>query len=130
LDKIQKKKTITDEAARHLRELGLIEGRRPSYFISSNLAASTSDDTLKAQYVKQRGFDDEHYKNMIVEYVKTYGSATRKDVDLLLLDKLPDVLSDKQKSNKISNLLGALRKCGKLKNYGTMNKPKYLLMIL
>ncbi|MCX7028390.1 MAG: putative DNA binding domain-containing protein [Spirochaetes bacterium] len=130
LDKIQKKQTVTEEAAKHLRELGLIEGRRPNYFISSNLAASTSNDTLKAQYVKQRGFNDEHYKSMIVEYLKTYGSATRKDLDLLLLSKLPDILTDKQKSNKISNLLGALRKRGKLKNCGTMNKPKYILITL
>ena len=130
LDKIQKKKTISEEAARHLKELGLIEGRRPSYFISSNLAASTLDDTLKAQYVKQRGFDDEHYKNMIIEYVKTYGSATRKDVDLLLLGKLPDVLSDIQKKYKIGNLLGAMRKAGNLKNIGKKSKPKYILVDL
>jgi len=34
-----------------------------------------------------------------------FGEARRADIDLLLLDKLPDVLSDKQKTHKTKSLL-------------------------
>lgn len=36
--------------------------------------------------------------------------ARRKDINDLLWDKLPDSLSEKQKENKIHNLLTALKK--------------------
>jgi ATP-dependent DNA helicase RecG len=91
------------------------------------LAASISDDFLKAQYVKNRRFDDDHYKTMIIEYLKKYGLANRKEIDSLLLTMLPDVLNEKQKKNKISNLLGSLRNSNKIRNSGTTNKPRYQL---
>ena len=93
----------------------------------SYTASWSEDNRLKAQYVKQRGFDDDHYKKMIVEYLRTYGSATRKDLDELLLAKLPEILSPSQKNNKVSNLLGALRHSDTVKNAGTTAKPKYVL---
>lgn len=130
LDKVQKKHPINDEGLRHLKELGVIEGRRPNLIISSKLAASTEDGRLKAQHLKQKGFDDDYYRQMIVEYLKKYGSATRKDLDQLLLSKLPEILDEKQKANKVSNLLGALRQLHLIKNAGTTSKPKYILMNL
>jgi ATP-dependent DNA helicase RecG len=51
----------------------------------------------------------------------------------LLWDKLPDILDNKQKESKIKNLLGALRKGGKIvtdnpnkriANWGLANPPK------
>lgn len=36
--------------------------------------------------------------------------AQKKDIRELLWDKLPDALSDKQKENKIRNMITALRK--------------------
>ncbi len=127
LDKVQKKQPITEEAAKHLKQLKLIEGRKPNYYISSFLVVSTSDESLKAQYIKQRGFDDKHYKDMIVEYLKEYGSASRKNIELLLFSKLPDVLNEKQKKYKIGNLLSSLRRSGIIVNIGVATKPKYIL---
>lgn len=46
---------------------------------------------------------------MIVKALKQHGSLSRKDVDALLIKKLPDVLDEKQKLNKIGNLLTQLR---------------------
>jgi ATP-dependent DNA helicase RecG len=126
LDKVQKKQPLSENSVRYLRDLGLIEGRKPNFIISSNLAASTRDEKLKAQYVKQKGFDDDHYRNMIIEYLKTYASANRNDIDHLLNKKLPDILNEERKSNKISNLLGSLKRAGKINNSGTTKKPKYV----
>lgn len=39
-------------------------------------------------------------------------------IDKLLWEKLPDILTDVQKKNKIGNLLTELRKEGKIKNMG------------
>lgn len=47
---------------------------------------------------------------MIVEYLKQYKKAKKKDIRELLWDKLPDALSDAQKEHKVSNLLAALKK--------------------
>ena len=43
---------------------------------------------------------------------------TRADIDKLLWEKLPDILTDAQKKAKIGNLLTILRKKGKIKNIG------------
>ena len=52
---------------------------------------------------------------MIVKALKQHGSLSRKDVDDLLMKKLPDVLDEKQKLNKIGNLLTQLRVAGKIR---------------
>lgn len=109
LDRVQKRKPLTDIQAKHLRQQGLIEGRKPNFHISARLARQSDD---KAQYIRNRGFDDQHYKQMITEYIEKFGSARRSDIDGLLLDKLPDVLDDEQKHHKVKNLLQALKNQG------------------
>ncbi len=106
LDRVQKRKTITDEQAKHLKAQGLIEGRKPNYHISEQLADHSGD---RVQYIRNRAFDDQHYKKLILEYLEIYKEAKRLDINRLILDKLPDVLDDKQKGNKVRNLLQAMR---------------------
>jgi ATP-dependent DNA helicase RecG len=127
LDKVQKKKPITDHDVQHLRKLGLIEGRKPNYFISAKVASSTADGDLKAQYIKHRGFDDAHYRNLILEYLKQYHSASREDLDRLLYDKLPSILTEKQKDNKVHNYLTALKQSGLIRNKGSDRKSCWVL---
>lgn len=67
------------------------------------IMAKASDK--KAEYIKNRGFDKEHYQKMIIEYLKEFSSAYRQEIDNLLLDKISDALDEKQKKNKIRNLL-------------------------
>ena len=62
------------------------------------------------QYIKNKGFDDQYYRDLIVEYLKKYGKAKKKDIRDLLWDKLPDALyDDERKNSKISTVLTALR---------------------
>ncbi len=128
LDKVQKKKELRDDDAQYLKKIGLIEGRKPNYYISSKIALSTSDHNLKAQYIKNRGFDDSHYRKMIVEFLRKYQTANRKEFNTLLFEKLPDILSDKQKKTKIANLLLSLRKDNKIINVGSDKKPLWRLV--
>lgn len=109
LDRVQKKKPLDEEQARYLKNKGFIEGRKPNYHISAQLAQHSGD---KAEYIRHRAFDDQHYKQLIVEYLEKFEVAKRLDIDRLLLDKLPDVLDEKQKDNKIKNLLQALKNQG------------------
>jgi len=127
LDKVQKGKGIPNSDLNYLRKIGLIEGRKPNYFLSVEVIAAVDDGNLKAQYIKNRAFDDDHYRDMIIKYLETYGEATRDDLEYLVVEKLSNVLSIKQKKNKISNLLGSLRKQNKINNMGGTKKPKYIL---
>ena len=102
LDKVQKHHQINEEEFKRLKKQKLIEGRRPNLFVSARVAAVTGD---KADYIRQRAFDKEHYKKMVISYLKKFGEAKREDIDKLLLDKISDALDEKQKRNRIGNLL-------------------------
>lgn len=106
LDKVQKKKELTNEEIAHLRSKGYIEGRKPNVYISSNLANETSQ---QSDYMKQRGIDNEYCKKMIIDYLTKFKTGTREDFEKVILGKLPDVLSDTQKKNKIRNVLQSLK---------------------
>lgn len=118
LDKVQKRKALTDDEIKHLKDYGLIEGRKPNYVISAKVVASLSSEDLKAHYIKQRGLDDEYYKKLIIEYLLKFGKSPRRDIEKLLWDKLPDILSETQKKNKVGNLLSSLRVDGRIENNG------------
>lgn len=47
-----------------------------------------------------------------MKYLEQYGSAKKKDIRKLLWDKLPEIMEDKQKEDKIRNLLSSMRKKG------------------
>ena len=63
-----------------------------------------------AAHGRQGAFDDAHYKELILSYLKKYGSASRAALEGLILDKLSEVLDKKQKLNKFRNLLYAMSK--------------------
>jgi len=128
LDKVQKRKTLSDKEAKHLRKLNLIEGRKPNYLISSKVALKTKDSLIKAQHIRQRGFNDDYYRRVIIKYLEKYDSASKQDIDTLLLPMLPAIYDDSQKRNKVNNLLGSLRDAGIIKNTGTTRNPKYILL--
>ena len=107
LDRIQKGLPVEKEDVDRLRGQKLVEGRLTSLYLSASAAKSIDESTT---YIKNKGFDDKYYKDLIVEYLKQYKKAKKKDIRELLWDKLPDVLSDAQKEHKVSNLLASLKK--------------------
>lgn len=124
LDKVQKRKELADADVRKLKAKNLIEGRKPNYHISVSVAEKTEQ---KADYIKARGFKDDHYKAMIMEFIDKYGSASKEEIDKLVLDLLPKVLDDRQRSNKVRNLIYAMSKRDKtIKNSGTARYPKWI----
>ncbi len=124
LDSVQKKRPISKEAAQILKRKNLVEGRYPNLFVSAVIAQEPSD---RAQYIKNRAFDSDHYEQMILKYIKTYGSVTRKDVDSLILNKLPEILTEDQKSKKIGNLITKMKASGLIENQGSKKIPRWVL---
>lgn len=118
LDRVQKKRPLSKGEAGELKALKLLEGRAPNYFVSSKVAEWTSQ---KASYIRNRGFDDAYYQRLVVEYLQKYAQATRKDLDDLLLPKLPEVLDAKKKQNKVRNLLQAMRRARLITRTGAKN---------
>lgn len=125
LDKVQKKNKISKDEHSYLKKLKLVEGRYPNIYITSTVASLTNQ---RAQYIKNLGFDNDHYKKMIIAFVEKYKSASRKDIDDLLMDKLSDVLDDNQKKNKIKNLLSVLKNEKKIINVGSCKKSEWILI--
>jgi len=124
LDRVQKRLPLDEGMVKHLRKAGLIEGRRPNFHVSASIAKATAS---KADYIRTRGLDDTHYKQMIVDLLKKFGSASRHEIDQLLAGKLSDALNEEQKQNKISNLLTNLRRNKRIKNNGSRKTPLWVL---
>lgn len=116
LDKVQKREysSLTDDAVALLRQKKFVEGKRSSLYLSFKIVESSKHIGLKASYIKNKSFNDAYYKKLIEDYLLKFGSASRTDLDELLLDKLPDVLDETQKYNKVTNLLASLRRAGKI----------------
>ena len=122
LDQVQKGlgRSLSKAAIQHLRKHKLVEGRVSNLYLSAEVAQSISEE---AQYIKNKGFDDQYYRDMIVDYLEKFGKAQRKDIRELLWDKLPGVLTDEQKERKILTLLTALKRKEKIKT-DSDNKQK------
>lgn len=116
LDKVQKHKSLTDEEVKYLRSMHFIEGRKPNYFLSADVVRPTRNRKLKSDYIHNKGFDNDHYRSLILKYLEKFSTATREDIDTLLWDKLPAYMEDDaQKKRKIRNLLYSLSSEGKIR---------------
>jgi ATP-dependent DNA helicase RecG len=69
----------------------------------------------KAEYTRKKGLDDDFYRKLLLDFVKEYRQVNRKEVNELLMEKLPDSMTDKQKLTKIGHLLTALRVANQIK---------------
>ena len=109
LDRVQKHVPITDAQVAKLRRGGLIDGRKPNLHVSARVASLTD---RRAEYTRTRGLDDLHFKHLVIKHLKHFETASGAELRKLILDKLPDVLTDQQRANKATNMLTAMRKHG------------------
>lgn len=109
IDRVQKNEPISKEETKRIRKLGVVEGKAPNLYLSAPLSKAIDE---QAQYIKNKGFDDEYYKKLIVDYLKQWKKGKKKDFMDLILSKLPDVLDENQKENKVRNLLTAMKREG------------------
>jgi len=123
LDKVQKKHQLSEAEIKRLREKQLIEGRRPNFYISAMVAKVTGQ---KAAYSKNKGLNKKYYHDLIRKAINDHGSLSRKDIDDLVLEKLPDIYDSKQKKVKINNLIAELSRKGEIRNAGNTHSPVWV----
>lgn len=124
LDQVQKQETISKENFKELKKQELVEGRYPNIFVSFKVADIVGQ---KAAYVRNKGLDDDICKQLIVKALGSMGEASKQELMEVLERALPEVLSDEQKSKKVSNLLQAMKKEGIISITGSNRYAKWHL---
>lgn len=114
LDKVQKGKKLSQEQVAYLRKMNFVEGRKNSLYLSAKVVAPTRHVGLKTDYIKNKSFDDDYFRGLIINYITKFGVAKRPEIDKLLMDKLSDALTFDQKVRKIGKLLTSLRMSGRI----------------
>lgn len=127
LDKIQKRVLISRDDHRRLKNAGVVEGRYPNLFIARHVAKLTGQE---ARHILERGFNKQYYQDLIVALVKEYGPIGRDKIDELLFSKLPDVMTDKQKKDKVHNLLSELSRKHVICNVGSRGQSQWQLVVI
>ena len=79
LDAVQKHHPITQAAAKHLHDKGLIEGRAPHYTISLSVAKMTNQI---GHYTKEKGLNETSIQKLLLQLAHNAGDMSfwRKDV--------------------------------------------------
>lgn len=123
LDRVQKGQRIDRYEHQRLKSAGLVEGRYPNLIVAGAVARAAGE---AGRHIRERGFDKRYYLDLILALVREHQPVDRKDVDQLLLTKLPDRLSQEQKLRKVHNLLQELRRSGLIDNRGSRPKPQWV----
>jgi ATP-dependent DNA helicase RecG len=123
LDRIQKNLPISDENAAFLRKQKLLEGRKPNYFITAEIASITNQEE---KYLKTRGADNQQLKDWVLLHLSKFKEASREKIDSILMRFLPDNLPEKQKKKRVENLLQRMARDKLIKNIGTKRSPKWV----
>ncbi|GAB6954825.1 RNA-binding domain-containing protein [Mediterraneibacter glycyrrhizinilyticus] len=124
LDQVQKQETVSKENFKELKRRGLVEGRYPNIFVSFKVADIVGQ---KATYVRNKGLDDDICKQLIIKALESMEEASKQELMEVLEKALPEVLSDEQKSKKVSNLLQAMKKDGTISIRGTNRYARWYL---
>jgi len=125
LDRVQKGHPISHAEHRTLKAARLVEGRFPHPVVAAEIAEATGQ---KAQHIRDKGLDNQYYRDLIIQIIGEHQPVVRQDIDRLLLDKLPEVLREDQKRQKIANLLMDLARKRKLiVNRGSRRRPQWVL---
>lgn len=124
LDRVQKHVRLDVEAVAYLRKKGFVEGRKSNLVISASIAALTGK---RAEYIKTKSVDDEFLKRLVVNYLKQWGKASRKDIDNVLREKLQEGLHESEKTNRITYLITSLRRANVIRNIGSRTKSEWVL---
>ena len=119
---VQKGKRIPKEAVAHLRKHKLVEGRADNLYLAAPLARSDDD---KAKYIKNKGFDNKYYQDLILDYISKFGKASKQQIRILLADKLPETMTEEQKERKITYLLTMLKDADEIERDGNSRQLAY-----
>lgn len=109
LDKVQKRENISREDFLALKKEKLVEGRYPNIYVSYKVANIVG---TKTEYIKNQGFGEDVYQQMIVNVLRSVGRASVRELVAALEGSLPVSLNARQRSRKISNMLNRMKELG------------------
>lgn len=111
LDAVRRHKPITKEAAKHLKERNLIEGKAPRYNIALSVAQKAQQ---VGHYTKETGLKKDAMVKLVLQLASNAGTAgfRRSDVFELLEQSLPAQMNKTQKLNYITNMLKSMQASG------------------
>ena len=92
LDKVQKKKSISETEIEHLRDLKLVAGLASELQVAGNYTKISYQD----------------YKQMILDLIAQKGSATREDIVKIIMPTLSPDIPIEKRQKKISNIIGEI----------------------
>jgi ATP-dependent DNA helicase RecG len=119
LDKVQKKQPVSETETARLRELKFVKGRATSLQIVGNAKSVGKikfDNNVKTVPNKE-------LKQKILNLLRKKGSATRVDIEKLIMPHLPAELPIENKRKKISNIVSELSyKEGQIVNISSSTK--------
>ena len=83
----------------------------------------------KIAVVTTKVYDKRVGKDFVIKHIKNFGSISKKELDELLMDKLPGHLNIEQKKRKIKYLVNEnlAKKENQIENIGTNAKPIWVL---
>lgn len=116
LDKVQKNRKLPEEMIKSLKIRKLIEWRKPHYYISLSVAQKTDQ---VGGYFDAKWLEIHYQKEMIEKYMQACKHPVEKQKIIeFMRNKLEKTLSEKQITNRITNLLEKLKHEWKVKNTG------------
>lgn len=121
LDAVRRHKPITKEAAKHLKERNLIEGKAARYNIALSVAQKTQQ---VGHYTKETGLKKDAMVKLVLQLASNAGSAgfRRSDVFELLEQSLPAQMNKNQKLNYLTNMLKSMQASGWLTTNDTCKR--------
>ena len=113
LDAVRTHKPITKEAAKHLKDKNLIEGKSPRYNIALSVARNVQQ---LGQYTKETGLNKKALVKLVLQLAANAGDAgfRRSDVLELIANSLPASMTKTQKLDRVSNMLRSMYSDGLL----------------
>ena len=113
LDAVRTHRPITKEAARHLKDKKLIEGKAPRYNIALSVAKKVQQI---GQYTRETGLNKKALVKLVLQLAVNAGNIgfKRADVFEIIEQSLPANMTRKQKLDHISNMLRAMQAKGSL----------------
>lgn len=113
LDAVRTHKPITKEAAKHLKDKNLIEGKAPRYYIALSIARNVQQ---VSKYTQETGLSKKALIKLVLQLAVNAGVSGFKRADVLELinNSLPVSMTKTQKINRVSNMLRAMYSDGLL----------------
>lgn len=124
LDRIQKGGYVVPEVRRELRSRGLVEGKEPITVLAGSFARAAD---VTAAPGSPLGPGNRHLREAVLRLVRARRSATRADINALLLPRLPASLSERQRRTKVDNVVKSLARAGAIVNGGSRRYPRWTL---